>query len=278
MEQREIRENGEVNNQQQKQRFVRKNMAIYDAQRRQEKKRTRRTVFYVLLLLFISAIFLAVCVAVFLNVETININGLQKYTYDDVIEHIPIEIGDNIYSFDAEEIEALITEALPYVGSVEIKRDLPTSIEVNIIEKEPYFAAELAGDTYILSSDLKVLEKLPDTSVENSDLTVLTLKSVRRCIVGADLEFVDERTYDAVITLYNSFEANYIETKIKKVDVRSRFDLYVDYDGRFEVYLGDTDNIDIKIQFLVGIIDELDEGTKGKIDISNHREAAVALS
>ena len=86
------------------------------------------------------------------------------------------------------------------------------------------------------------------------------------------------RTYDAVLSLYDSFEANSIETKIKKVDVRSRFDIYVNYDSRFEVYLGDTDNIDIKIQFLVGIIDELDEGTKGKIDISNHREAAVALS
>lgn len=277
MEERDMHENNE-SNQQQKQRFVRKNTAIFDAQRRQEKKRTRRTVFYVLLLLFISAIFLAVCVTVFLNVETININGLQKYTYDDVIAHIPIEIGDNIYSFDAEEIEAIITESLPYVGSVEIKRDLPTTIEVNIIEKEPYFAAELAGDTYILSSDLKVLEKLSDTSTKNSDLTMLTLNSVRRCIVGTDLEFVDERTYDAVLSLYDSFEANSIETKIKKVDVRSRFDIYVNYDSRFEVYLGDTDNIDIKIQFLVGIIDELDEGTKGKIDISNHREAAVALS
>ena len=186
MEERDMHENNE-SNQQQKQRFVRKNTAIFDAQRRQEKKRARRTVFYVLLLLFISAIFLAVCVTVFLNVETININGLQKYTYDDVIAHIPIEIGDNIYSFDAEEIEAIITESLPYVGSVEIKRDLPTTIEVNIIEKEPYFAAELAGDTYILSSDLKVLEKLSDTSAKNSDLTMLTLNSVRRCIVGTNL-------------------------------------------------------------------------------------------
>ena len=92
------------------------------------------------------------------------------------------------------------------------------------------------------------------------------------------MEFVDERTLDALLTLYQSFEANYIESKIKDVDVRSRFDIYINYDDRFEVYLGDTENIDIKIRFLVGIIDELDDDAKGKIDVSNHREASVALS
>lgn len=260
------------------QRFVRKNTAIFEAQRRQDKKRARRTAFYVLLFLIVTAIFLAVYITVFLKVETININGIEKYTYEEIIEYVPINIGDNIFSFDAAEIEENIKQIFPYVGSVEIKRDLPTAIEINIVEEKPYFAAELAGDTYLMSSSLKVLEKLPDTEAESTGLTTLTLNSVRSCIVGSMLEFVDERTYDALITLYASFEENYIETKIVGVDVRSRFDIYIDYDDRFEVYLGDTDNIDIKIRFLVGIIDELDEGSTGKIDVSNHREASVALS
>ncbi|MBR6783531.1 MAG: FtsQ-type POTRA domain-containing protein [Clostridia bacterium] len=260
------------------QRFVRKNTTMFDAQRRQEKKRTRRTVFYVFLFLAVSLVFLAVCAAVFLNVENITVNGIEKYTYEEIIEHVPIELGTNIFSYDSEEIEEAIKQALPYVGEVEIKRDLPTTVEVNIIEKKPYFAAELAGDTYLMSADLKVLEKLPDTDSDSLGLASLSLTSVRRCIVGNTVEFVDERTLDALHELYACFEENAIETKIKGVDVRSRFDIYIDYDNRFEVYLGDTDNIDIKIRFLVGIIDELAEGSKGKIDISNHREASVALS
>ncbi len=260
------------------QRFVRKNTTMFDAQRRQEKKRVRRTVFYVFLFLAVSLVFLAVCVAVFLNVETVSVNGIERYTYEQIIEYVPIEIGDNIYSFDSDKIEENIMQALPYIGEVEIKRDLPTTVVINITEKKPYYAAELAGDTYLMSADLKVLEKLPDTSAESTGLATLSLTSVRHCIVGNTLQFVDERTTDALMELYNSFEENFINTKIKGVDVRSRFDIYIDYDNRFQVYLGDTDNIDIKIRFLVGIIDELEEGTKGKIDISDHREAAVALS
>ncbi|MBR6563442.1 MAG: FtsQ-type POTRA domain-containing protein [Clostridia bacterium] len=265
-------------NEQQKQKFTRKNMAIYEAQRRQEKKRSRRTAFYVFLFVFITLVFVAVCVAVFLNVETVTVNGLEKYTYEEIIEYVPINVGDNMFSFKAKEIEEDIVLALPYVGSVEIKRDLPTTVEINVVEEKPYFAAELAGDTYLISSGLKVLDKIDDSETLPSDLTKLELNSVRSCIVGSQIQFVDERTLDALLELYACFEENFIESKIVGVDVRSRFDLYVDYDGRFEVYLGDIDNIDIKIRFLVGIIDELGDDAKGKIDVSNHREAAVALS
>lgn len=265
---------------QQKQKFTRKNMAIYEAQRRQEKKRSRRTAFYVFLFIAITLVFLAVCVSVFLNVEEVTVEGLEKYSYEEIIEYVPINIGDNMFSFKAKDIEADIVRALPYVGSVEIKRDLPTTVVINVVEEKPYFAAELAGDVYLMSSNLKVLEKITD--VENNqaieDLTALHLNSVRCCIVGSRIEFVDKRTLDALTDLYTCFEDNYIESKIVSVDVRSRFDLYINYDGRFEVYLGDIENIDIKIRFLIGIIDELGDDAKGKIDVSNHREAAVALS
>lgn len=262
----------------QKQRFVRKNMAIYDAQRRQENKRNRRKVFYVVLLVAVSVIFLAVCIAVFLNVKTINVNGIEKYSYEEILEYVPIEEGDNIFSFESDVIEENIKRSLPYVGEVEIKRDFPTTVEINIIEKKPYYAAELAGDTYLISSDLKVLDKIDDMSASDTELTVLSLNSVKSCIVGTEMQFVDERTLDALNDLYSTFESECIESKIKSVNIKSRFDIYINYEGRFDVYLGDTDNIEIKTRFLVGIIDELEPDAKGKIDVSNHRQASVALS
>lgn len=261
-----------------RQRFVRKNTAIFDAQRRNEKKRTRRIVFYVALFLSISLIFLGVCVAVFLNVESVNVIGIEKYSAEQILEYVPIQIGDNIFSFDSAEIEEGLKKELPYVGSVEIERDLPTSVNVNVVEEKPFYAATLASETYLLSSDLKVLEKAKNVSAEQLGITELSLNNVRRCIVGQSLEFIDERTEVALNELYSSFENHYIEDKVKSVDVRSRFDIYINYDGRFEVYLGNTENIEIKISFLVKIIEELKPTDKGRINLSNYREAAVALS
>ncbi len=260
------------------QKFVRKNIAVLDAQRRAEKKRMRRTVFYVLLFVLVSLIFLAVCVFVFLKVKNVDIEGATKYSTEQIMELVPISTGDNIYSFDSDDIESKICEAMPYVREVEIKRDLPTTVKINITEEKAVYAATIANDTYILSSELKVLERLPDGKSPPKGLKNISLSNVRRCLVGTQIEFVDKRTLDAVIALYKNCEDNYIEKKIKSVDVRSRFDMYINYDNRFDVYLGDIENIDIKIEFLIGIIEELDPNAKGTIDVSNHQEASVALS
>lgn len=260
------------------QRFVRKNMAIYEAQRRQEKKRNRRTAFYIFLFLFVSLVFLAVCVAVFLNVEKVSVEGNEKYSDKEILKLVPIETGDNMFSFDSDDIEMAILNKYPYVGTVEVRRDFPTAVVVNIIEEKPYFSAEIAGETYLLSSNLKVLEKLPDEESPSEELIKLSLNNVRRCIVGETLEFVDSRTFDAIIELETYLKENYIENQIVEIDVRSRFDIYLNYADRFEVYLGDMENADVKVRFLVGIIGELEDGSTGVIDISNPQEASVALS
>lgn len=259
------------------QRFVRKNTNVFETQRRNEKKHTRRTVFYVILFLSVTVVFLGVCFAVFLNVSEITVVGNEKYSAEEIISYVPIEPGENIYLFDAEATEELIKQKLPFVGDIEIERDLPSTIVLNVTEEKPIFAIDLAGSTFILSSELKVLEKT-NVKAEQTGLAVLRTPSVQKCMVGEIVEFVDERTYDAIVELYDSLEAEYINEKLRSVDAESRFDIYINYDNRFDVYVGDTVNINLKIRFLVGIIDKLGEKTKGTIDISEANEAAVALS
>ena len=269
-------------------RFVRKNIAIYDAQRRQEKKRNRRKVFYVFLFLSVSLVFLAVCAAVFLDVQEIQIIGNERYATDEISQLVSINVGDNIFSFDADEIETAIASKYPYIHSVEVKRDLPSTVIIEITEDTEFYKAELAGEIYILSPEMKVLRKLTEPQTEDSaepseeqpedKFVKLTLNNAKRCIVGNPLEFVDARTYDAILELQDRFTENGISSQVIEIDIRSRFDIYINYQNRFRVYLGDMEDIEIKIRFLVGIIDELEDGATGTIDISNPQEAAVALT
>ncbi len=260
------------------QKFTRKNMAVLDAQRRHVNKQKRRSLLYIIIFVLISIAFLAVSVFVFLKVKTIDVEGTEKYSYEEIMELVPIGEGENIYSFNKKSIEEALMRDLPYVGNVKIKRDLPTRVVVYITEEEPVYAANIAGDVYVLSANMKVLERLDKDEVPDSSLATLSLSSVKRCIVGSQLEFSDSRTLDSVLLLYQTISDNFIENKIKGVDIRSRFDMYINYDNRFEVYVGDIENIDIKIEFLIGIIDALESNSHGKIDISNHQEASVALS
>ena len=260
------------------QKFVRKNMAIYDAQRRQEKKRHRRNAFYICLFAFVSLVFLAICIAVFLNVKSVDITGNERYSDKELSKLVPIEIGDNMFSFNAGDIEEAILQKYPYIKEVNVKRDFPTNVVVEIVESKPYYAAAVASDTYLLSPELKILEKVNGKDVDTGECITLSLNNVRRCIVGEELQFVDDRTYDAVVDLQKIFKTHNIDGMIESIDIRSRFDIYFNYDNRFKVYLGDMENAEVKIRFLVRILEEQDEGATGTIDISNPQEAAVAYT
>ena len=258
------------------QRFIRKDPNVFDTRRRRRQRHARRTLLFVLIFVAVSLIFVGVCFAVFLRVESIEVYGNARYSYDEIVSRIPVEMGQNIVFFDAASAEESIKRSLPYVGEITIKRDLPSTVVVEIEEEVPYFTAALAGENYILSSDLKVLEK-SGTADPYPGMTALKLGNVKRCIVGEKIEFVDPRVADSVAELYGYFSENNIEKHVTSLDIRSRFDIYFNYSDRFEVYLGDMQNADIKVRFLGGIIAELYPDSKGTIDVSDHTEASVLL-
>ena len=96
-----------------KQYFVRKNVALIEAQQRQEKKRARRTALYIAIFVAVALIFIGVCFAVFLRIKTVNITGSEHYPAESILELFPAAVGDNIYSFTASEAEDAIVRALP---------------------------------------------------------------------------------------------------------------------------------------------------------------------
>ena len=260
-----------------KQYFVRKNVALIEAQQRQEKKRARRTALYIAIFVAVALIFIGVCFAVFLRIKTVNVTGSEHCPAESILELFPAAVGDNIYSFTASEAEDAIVRALPYIASVKVTRKLPTVVNIEIKEEQAVFATPLAGDVYLIAADLKVLERVSADSEKCEGLITLSLNSIRRCVVGEILEFVDKRTFDAVSGLYADLSDNYIEKKITSLDVRSRFDISFRYEDRFDVYFGDMDNSDIKVRFLVEIIDQLYPDSRGRIDVSDATEASVKL-
>ena len=259
-------------------RFKRKTITMEVLQSQQQKKNLRRAVFYVGLFLVVTIIFLTVSFAVFFRVREINISGLQRYGNEEIIEALPVKIEDNLYSFRTDELENIIRRTFPYVAEVSISRRIPSHLNIEIRETEAAMYTVLAGDYYLLSGELRVLDRITDESLLPENLILLKTSMVRRCIVGETASFIDVRTYDAVTELYENIYNNNIRSSIKSMDLTSRFDIYLQYEDRFSVFMGDMEYVDLKIRFLVGIIDKLKDDDKGSIDVSNHKEAPVALA
>lgn len=262
-------------------RFKRKTITMDVIETQQYKKRIRRIAFYILLFVIVTVVFLTVTFTVFFRVRDINITGNQRYSYDEIVAVLPVKTDDNLYSFKAEDAENAIKRAFPFVGSVSVSRKIPSHLNIEITETNAAMYIKIGSDYYLLSGEMRVLDRCADISDIPEDIIELKSSPVLRCIVGETASFVDTRTYDAVTELYKNIYDTDICSSIKSIDVTNRFDIYLQYEDRFSVYMGDMDYSSIKIKFLVGIIQKLDseeEGSKGKIDISDYREATVALT
>ncbi len=259
-------------------RFTKKNNISAEVAEQKRHNRSRnRTLFYVVLLLSVAAVFAVIFVFVFLKVEEINVLGNTAYDKEKILEAADINIGDNLMQLLGTNKGDIISEKLPYIEKAEIKIRLPHSVDINIHEAKGSMYTEIDSNCYILSDELKVLKRVSAAEAKAMGICHVKTGAVSRCIVGEKCSFADEREYETITTLYALFKKNGIEDKILSIDAENRFKIYFDYDGRFNVYMGDMDYSDIKISFLVEILKQFDPEDTGSIDLSKHTEAAVNL-
>lgn len=258
-------------------RFKRKTVDLDEMEKQQSRKRFRRNMFYVFLFAFILILFLGTAFFLFFRVKEISVTGNSVYSDEEIITATGIEIGDNIFSFSKKEMISDITDSMPYVGDVIIKRELPSGISIEVKEKKAVMYTLINGDYYLLSDGLTVLSATDKLSGVPSSAIKLVTGTVDRCLVGQTLTFMDERTYDSVIQMYSVLKENEMDYYIREIDITSRFDISMQYTDRFDVYIGDMDDFELKIPFLAKVIDELYEEVKGSIDLSSYKEATVSL-
>lgn len=253
-------------------RFRKKNIAMDELRGQQRKKRFRRRLFYLSLILLICAAFFAVCVLVFFNVGEIELIGLERCDETAVRAVLGVSPGDNLFSFRAGDVESALKKAFPYIGSVEVTRGFPTTLTVTVQEEIPVTYVEQYGEYFILSRELKVLERRAD---KPEGLLLLSTTPTDVCIVGQTAVFADKRVSTTVTELLDALDGSGLLESVVSIDMTNRFEIYFWYQDRFHVYLGAVDDAEIKTAFLVKIIEKLGD-ERGNIDVSDTREASFS--
>ena len=171
-----------------------------------------------------------------------------------------IKKGDNLFISSVNE-EKLKTK-LPYIEKVTVKRKLPGTYTLKVTDAAEY-VCYLSGDKYypvsksgrVLSEAAEKPEGIPEISAGG-----LTLK------VGHKLIFAKEKTETTLDEIFASAEKT--KLKITKIDITDELAITVGVDGRFTVNLGTSNYTDKKFAHLAGMIKNMDETAKGKINLS----------
>ena len=167
---------------------------------------------FLLLILICVGIFFFLKSDYFL-IKDIEVVGNSYYTKAEVISIAKATTGKNII-FDAEKDTILENlEANPFFKNVTVKRQLPSTLLIEV-EERPQIAAVEFGDSFIVIDDEGVILRRTDVDPR---VTILTGLTISRMDVGEPIEAEEKETLSMTLRMLKTMEEG--DLYFKKIDV-----------------------------------------------------------
>ncbi len=224
------------------------------------------------ILCLIAVITLFFYIRSLMRIQNFSLSGVSQYDRNEIVNASGLKRGDLLYSIDKKAIAEKILEECPYLESVKIKQKFPNTLSFSVEERTPLWYIEVTGSYYALDSDLRVIdESASETKFLNGKVTKLVLPNLKSVISGKMPEFGEgENEIRKTCEVISIVRSTPFMARITKVDVTSRFDIYLSIDGTYEVYMGDKSDFEAKLRVLEKILDseEVKKYPAAEIDVS----------
>lgn len=239
-------------------------------------------------LLTVTAVVVALVLglSVFFKVEQVVVHGASVYSAYSVQEASGITKGDNLLTFSRARANGQIQAKLPYVEKSRIGIKLPNTVNIYIEESAVTYAIQTEdGIWWLMNSDGKLVEQINSmesdkhTKVLGVTLTgpVLNEQAVATENVPTETDAFGEvipvsvtgnQRLQAALEILRALEANDIVGDAASVDVSSLSAIELWYGTRYQVNLGDNNNMEHKIASMYDVILQLSNYQTGKLDCS----------
>ena len=240
-----------------------------EARERYEKKlkivtRNRRILFGTVAVVVVAAVFAVLSLTVLFNVSEVKVAKAGKhYQPEQIIEAADVEVGDNMVATNWDRVKEKVERKLPYVLSLEIKKTASGKITFSVMDDTATLVFKTSKGYALADANCKVLEIVKEKP-KNKGLTLLTVKNRINADPGETISFADDGEsilYDTIRTaIKNSGIGN-----ITGIDISDPENIYLEYQNRYRLYLGNSEDIEYKLREAKKIIAEEDENDPNQI-------------
>lgn len=217
------------------------------------KRRSNLNTYCALAIVFVAVIVLILCMTVFFNVKEIKVSGVSLYSKEQVLAVGGASNGINLIRTNTDVIEKRLLDNLVYIDEVTVTKDYPAAISINVKEAVKAADIEYNNKYYVLSESGKILESANGSRSEGIPLVRgFELKSLSP---NDKLESEDAFKTKILQQLMEQIKSQGFED-IRVIDLTDRTDIKLDYDGRIEIKLGSSVDLDYKLTYIKAVIDE----------------------
>jgi cell division protein FtsQ len=221
---------------------------------RKKRKAFLRLVKWATLILLLIGGGIGFLLSSFFNIKKIEIVGNNKLTKDEAISLSQIEIEENTFKLSKNKIEKNIKQNA-YVESVKIKRNLPSTILIEIEERVPTYMITFANAYAYINNQGYFVE----ISKEKLELPIITGYATKEedIQLGERLCTEDLQKLDDILQIMKAAESNEIANIVTKINISDKQDYVLELKSEKKtVHVGDTSNLSTKMLYIKEIIEQ----------------------
>lgn len=221
---------------------------------RKKRKAFLRLVKWTTLILLLIGGGIGFLLSSFFNIKEIEIIGNNKLTKDEVISLSQIEIEENTFKLSKNKVEKNIKQNA-YVESVKIKRNLPSTILIEIEERIPTYMITFANAYAYINNQGYFVE----ISKEKLELPIITGYATKEedIQLGERLCTEDLQKLDDILQIMKAAESNEIANIVTKINISDKQDYVLELKSEKKtVHIGDTSNLSTKMLYIKSIIEQ----------------------
>ena len=240
-----------------------------EARERYEKKlkivtRNRRILFGTVAVVVVAAVFAVLSLTVLFNVSEVKVAKAGKhYQPEQIIEAADVEVGDNMVATNWDRVKEKVEQKLPYVLSLEIKKTASGKITFSVVDDTATLVFKTSKGYALADANCKVLEIVKEKP-KNKGLTLLTVKNRINADPGEIISFADDGESILYDTIRTAIKNSGIGS-ITGIDISDPENIYLEYQSRYRLYLGNSEDIEYKLREAKKIIAEEDENDPNQI-------------
>jgi len=221
-------------------------------------------IYYIMFLLISVIVFSVLSVTVLFNLEEIIVEGADDesiYTIEEIIDAAGIVPGVNLLRLDTERFRQRLISNLVYIDSVTIRKNLPSTLTIQVSGAVEMANIEHEGEHFIVSKNGRILGKA-DIITGN---TVFYGYEADEPVVGGYIRSVNERKNDMIYDIINTMEEVGLKG-IVSIDITDHLDIRMNYMNRVEILIGPETELETKLKSAVEMVtNEIDINESGTL-------------
>ena len=216
---------------------------------RNKKNRRKKLIFRSVAGALFLVVGVIVALSLFFNINKIVVSGDAVYSHETVVKASGVSEGDNLIFLSKSKLNEKLSSELAYIGSVTVKRRLPSTLELVVKKTDAKLGVAMNGYFTLLDENGKVLEKDLETVGEN--IILANLGEIESAELGKVIVLKENRALTKLNAVLDECKKVGIND-ISLMDLSDIYNIKLVYQGRITLELGETDSENLNSKLALG--------------------------